>query len=126
MACNSAWLDNSTAAAQRVGSGLPKKWTAADWRGDIEIIPRLPLDGPPSTHRCLVWYYYEEACDLQASAALNPCKMLALSLLMPSPGHRMPKLEGLAPLDGHPGCFNTAQMGAQQMTSICCCDHLIL
>lgn len=70
VACNSAWLDNSTASAQRAGSGLPKKWTAEDWRGDIEIIPRLPLDGPPSTHRCLVWYYYEEACDLQASAAL--------------------------------------------------------
>ena len=67
VACNSRWLDDEKAAAQRGRSGQPKKWMAEDWRGDIEIVPRLPLDGPPSTHRCLVWYYYEEACDMQVS-----------------------------------------------------------
>lgn len=67
VACNSLWLDDEEATAQRGRSGQPKKWMAEDWRGDIEIVPRLPLDGPPSTHRCLVWYYYEEACDMQAS-----------------------------------------------------------
>ena len=67
VACNSLWLDDGKAAAQRGRSGQPKKWMAEDWRGDIEIVPRLPLDGPPSTHRCLVWYYYEEACDMQVT-----------------------------------------------------------
>ena len=67
VACNSLWLNDERAAAQRARSGLPKKWMAEDWRGDMEIVPRLPLDGPPSMHRCLVWYYYEEACDMQVT-----------------------------------------------------------
>ena len=67
VACNSLWLDNDKAAAQRKGRRQQKKWMAEDWRGDIEILPRLPLDGPPSTHRCLVWYYYEQDCDLQVT-----------------------------------------------------------
>ena len=80
VACNSLWLDDAEAAAQRGRSGQPKKWMAEDWRGDIEIVPRLPLDGPPSTHRCLVWCYYEEACDMQVSqseaASLTQCEVL--------------------------------------------------
>ena len=50
-------------------TGAPKTWLAEDWRYDIDIIPRRPLDGPPSTHRCLVWYYYEEACDMKVSVS---------------------------------------------------------
>ena len=67
VACNSAWLQNRTAVEERKSTGEPRAWLAEDWRYDIEVIPRRPLDGPPSTHRCLVWYYYEEACDTEVS-----------------------------------------------------------
>ena len=70
VACDSPWLDEPAQRAQREGSEEPKKYVAEDWRGDLEIVPRLPLDGPPDTRRCLVWYYYEEDCDLHVRAPL--------------------------------------------------------
>ena len=68
VACDSPWLDDPAQHAQRGSSAEPKKYVAEDWRGDLEIVPRLPLDGPPNTRRCLVWYYYEEDCDFHVSA----------------------------------------------------------
>ena len=67
VACNSAWLQNRTAVEERESTGEPRAWLAEDWRYDIEVIPRRPLQGPPSTHRCLAWYYYEETCDTEVS-----------------------------------------------------------
>ena len=68
VACDSAWLDDPAKHAQRKASNLPKKYVAEDWRGDLEIVPRLQLDGPPDTRRCLVWYYYDEDCDSHVRA----------------------------------------------------------
>lgn len=42
----------------------PGAWIGERWRPDVEVVPRLPLvDVEPSERRCLVWHFYDAACD---------------------------------------------------------------
>ena len=43
----------------------PGAWIGERWRPDVEVVPRLPLvDVEPSARRCLVWHFYDVACDM--------------------------------------------------------------
>ena len=73
----------------------PGAWIGERWRPDVEVVPRLPLvDVEPSERRCLVWHFYDAACDAhvrQPGAALLRCcccKLLCLTAnawLLPAP-----------------------------------------
>jgi hypothetical protein len=79
-ACDSPWLLNDEARARlRKGEKLERSQEAgswrlgSEWRSDLEIVPRQPVDGPPSSRRCLVWHFYESECDVHVRHLSQPC-----------------------------------------------------
>ena len=64
-ACDLPWLYEEGVLKKR--SDDEKRWFGMDWRSDLEVVPRQPVDGAPSSRRCLVWHYYDIPCNVHVS-----------------------------------------------------------
>ena len=67
-ACDSPWLYEEGARERAGKKNDPKHWFGADFRADLEVVPRQPVDSAPSSRRCLVWRYYDIPCNVHVSS----------------------------------------------------------
>ncbi|CAL8471215.1 g10757 [Coccomyxa elongata] len=70
-ACDSPWLYEEGARERANRRDDPKHWFGADFRADLEVVPRQPVDGAPSSRRCLVWRYYDIPCNVHGMNLLD-------------------------------------------------------